>query len=67
MGKVGRPGIHSFEAVMPREDRAKGFVVAFSYTSDAEAEAAAFYRKSKRLIKLITVQEILDEQHVQKM
>lgn len=65
--RVGRPDIDAFEAVMHREDRAKGFVVAFSYSSDAEAEAAAFYKKTKRLIKLLTVQEILDEQHVQKM
>ena len=65
--KVGRPDIDHFEAVMQREERQRGFVVAFSYTSDAEAEAAAFYKKTKRLIKLFTVQEILDEQHVQKM
>ncbi|MFN0133339.1 MAG: restriction endonuclease [Phycisphaerales bacterium] len=65
--RVGRPDVDSFEAVMHREDRAKGFMVAFSYTADAEAEAAAFYKKTKRLIKLFTVQEILDEQHVQKM
>ncbi len=67
MDKVGRPDVDSFEAVMHREDRAKGFIVAFSYTADAEAEAAAFYKKTGKLIKLFTVQEILDEQHVQKM
>lgn len=65
--KVGRPDIDAFEAVMEREDRSRGFFVAFSYTSDAEAECAAFYKRTKRLIKLFTVQEILDEQHVQKM
>ncbi len=32
---VGRPDIDQFAAVMYREDLAKGFVVAFSYTSDA--------------------------------
>ncbi|HUU94998.1 MAG TPA: hypothetical protein VM487_04605 [Phycisphaerae bacterium] len=52
---------------MMREDRTKGFFVAFGYTADAEAECAAFHKKSGRIIKLITVQEILDEQHVQKM
>jgi len=59
--------MHSFEAVMTREDRTKGFFVAFGYTSDAEQECAAFHKKSGRISKLITVQEILDEQHVQKM
>ncbi len=65
--KVARPEIDQFEAVMTREERQRGFFVAFGYSSDAEAECAAFHRKSGRIIKLITVQEILDEQHVQKM
>ena len=43
------------------------FLLAFSFTGDAEAECAAFHKKTGRVIKLITVQEILDEQHVQKM
>ncbi|HBS29432.1 MAG TPA: hypothetical protein DEB06_08280 [Phycisphaerales bacterium] len=65
--RVGRPDIDSFEVVMEREDRPRGFFVAFSFTSDAVSECAAFHRRTNRLIKLITVQEILDEQHVQKM
>ena len=65
--KVGRPDIDAFQAVMHREERQRGYFVAFSFTSDAEAECAAFHRKSGRIIKLITVQEILDEQHTQKM
>jgi DNA modification methylase len=65
--RVGRPDIDAFEAVMMREDRQRGFFVAFSFSSDAEAECAAFFKKTQRIIKLITVQEILDEQHVQKM
>ena len=32
-----------------------------------KAKPAAFHKKSGRIIKLIIVQEILDEQHVQKM
>ncbi len=67
MDKVGRPDIDAFEAVMEREDRQRGFFVAFGFTSDAEAEAAAFFKRTKRVIKLISVLEILDEQHVQKM
>ena len=52
---------------MDREDRQRGFFVAFGFSSDAERECAAFYKKSGRIIKLITVQEILDEQRAQKM
>ena len=65
--KVGRPDIDQFEAVMAREERQRGFFVAFGYTADAERECAAFHKKIRRIIKLITVQEILDEQRVQKM
>jgi hypothetical protein len=65
--KVGRPDIDQFEAVMAREDRQRGFFVAFSFTADAEAECAAFHKRSGRIIKLITVQDILDGEHVQKM
>jgi len=68
--KVGRPDIDAFEAVMEREGaggRQRGFFVAFSYSADAAHECANFHKRTGRLIKLITVQEILDEQHVQKM
>jgi len=65
--RVGRPDIDQFEAVMAREDRQRGFVVAFGYTSDAESEAAAFHKRTGRVIKLISVQEILDEQHVARL
>jgi hypothetical protein len=34
---------------------------------DAEQECAAFHNRTGRIIKLLTVQEILDEEHVQKM
>lgn len=68
--KVGRPDIDAFEAVMEREGqggRKRGFFVAFGYTQDAEQECAAFHKRTGRIIKLLTVQEILDEEHVQKM
>jgi DNA modification methylase len=68
--KVGRPDIDAFEAVMEREGkggRQRGFFVAFGYTSDAQRECAAFQKRTGRIIKLLTVQEILDEEHVQKM
>ncbi len=67
MERVGRPDIDAFEAVMEREDRQRGFFVAFGYSSDAEQECANFHKRTGRVIKLITVREILDEQHVQKM
>ncbi|MDQ3349972.1 MAG: hypothetical protein M3545_18655 [Acidobacteriota bacterium] len=38
-----------------------------SYSRDAEQECAAFHKRTGRIIKLLTVQEILDEEHVQKM
>jgi DNA modification methylase len=65
--KVGRPDIDQFEAVMEREDRHKGFFVGFAFSEDAERERNAFYKRTKRQIQLITVQEILDEQFVEKM
>jgi hypothetical protein len=70
MDKVGRPDIDKFEAVMEREGeggRQRGFFVSFGYTKDAEQECAAFFKRTGRIIKLLTVQEILDEEHVQKM
>jgi hypothetical protein len=45
----------------------RGFFVSFGYTKDAEQECAAFHKRTGRIIKLLTVQEILDEEHVQKM
>ena len=68
--KVGRPDIDAFEAVMEREGqggRQRGFYVSFGYTKDAESECAAFHKRTGRIIKLLTVQEILDEEFVQKM
>ena len=67
MEKVGRPDIDQFAHAMHREERYRGFFVAFSFSADAEAEAARIYKTDKVVIKLITVQEILDEQFVQKM
>ena len=67
MDKVGRPDIDGFEAVMHREDRQRGFFVAFDFSSDAHHECAAFHKPTGRIITLLTVREILDEEHVQKM
>ena len=76
--RVGRPDIGAFEAVMGREGeggRSRGFFVAFGYSEGARRECAAFHgstelagvKRTGRVIKLLTVREILDEAHVQKM
>ena len=68
--KVGRPDIDAFEAVMEREGqggRQRGFFVSFDYTKDAQDECTAFFERTGRIIKLLKVQEILDEEFVQKM
>jgi len=65
--KVGRPDIDSFEAMMTREDRTKGFFVAFDFTSDALREIDAFFRKHKKVIVALTVREILDEEIAKKL
>lgn len=60
--KVGRPDIDSFEAVMMREDRNKGFFVSFDYSRDALSEIQAFFKKTGKSIIALTVKDILDEQ-----
>jgi len=65
--KVGRPDIDSFEAVMTREDRTKGFFVAFDYSQDALREIDGFFRKSGKVIVAFTVKEILEEQIAKKL
>ena len=65
--KVGRPDVDSFEAVMMREDRKKGFFVAFDYSSDALTEIDAFFRKTGKIVIALTVKEILDEQIAKKL
>jgi hypothetical protein len=60
--KAGRPDIDSFEAVMVRENRAKGFFVSFDFTSDAITEIGAFFRNTGKVIVPLTVREILDEE-----
>ncbi|TWT42404.1 DNA adenine methyltransferase YhdJ [Phycisphaerae bacterium RAS1] len=60
--RVGRPDIDAFEAVMTREERTKGFFVAFDYSADALKEVDAFFRRSGRVIVALTVREILEEE-----
>ena len=65
--KAGRPDIDAFEAVLMREDCAKGFFVSFDYTSDALAEIGAFFKRAHKVIIPLTVREILDEQIAHKL
>ncbi len=65
--KVGRPDIDAFEAMMMREERPKGFFVAFDYTADALTEIDRFFRKSGKVIVALTVREILDEEIARKL
>lgn len=65
--KAGRPDIDSFEAVMTRTERTKGFFVSFAFSSDALTEIDAYFRKSGRVIIPLTVKEILNEQLAQKL
>ncbi len=65
--KVGRPDIDSFEAVMMREDRTKGFFISFDYTSDAMSEIDAFFKRTGKSIIALTVKDILEEQIAHKL
>jgi site-specific DNA-methyltransferase (adenine-specific) len=65
--KVGRPDIDQFAHAMDRENRTRGFFVAFDFSEDAHRECVRYMKQTGRIIKLLTVQEILDEEHVQKM
>ena len=65
--KAGRPDIDSFEAVMMREDRKKGFFVSFDFSGDAITEIGAFFKKTGKAIIALTVKEILDEQIAMKL
>jgi len=44
-----------------------GSCVSFGHSHDAVQECNAFHERTGRIIKLLTVQEILDEEFVQKM
>ena len=65
--KVGRPDIDSFEAVMMREDRTKGFFVSFDYSSDAMTEIATFFKRTGKSIIALTVKDILEEEIARKL
>ena len=65
--KAGRPDIDAFEAMMMREDCDKGFFVSFDFSSDALSEIDSFFKRSHKVIVVLTVQQILDEQIAKKL
>ena len=65
--KAGRPDIDAFEAMMVREECAKGFFVSFDYTGDAMTEISRFFMQTQRIIVPLTVREILDGQIAHKL
>lgn len=65
--RAGRPDIDAFEAAMMREERKKGFFVAFDFSSDAKREVDGFFRRSGKVIVALTVKEILDEELAKKL
>lgn len=65
--KAGRPDIDSFETVLARENRNKGFFVSFDFSSDAMTEIDRHFRRTGRSIIPLTVKEILDERIAQKL
>ena len=65
--KAGRPDIDSFEAMMAREECAKGFFISFDYADGALTEISRFFKQTGRVIVPLTVREILDEQIAHKL
>jgi hypothetical protein len=65
--KVGRPDIDAYETAMERSNRTIGFYVAFGYTEDAMTEIGRFFKKTGKMIRALTVRDILDEQVAKKL
>jgi hypothetical protein len=62
--KVGRPDVDSFEAVMMRENRNRGFMLGFDFTLDAENEISRFNARTGRQIIARRVKELLEDEEV---
>ncbi|MBE3123537.1 MAG: hypothetical protein IMZ65_01905 [Planctomycetes bacterium] len=69
--KSAKPGVgpvsDPLEAVLTREERTKGFFVAFDFSSDALTEIDRFFRSSHKAIIPLTVKDILEEQLARKL
>jgi hypothetical protein len=59
--KAGRPDIDKFEAVLMRENRDRGYFVAFDYSSDAHQEINSFFKRTGREIIPFTVKQFVEE------
>lgn len=56
---VGRNVVDNFETAVERDGRAKGYIVAFSFTKGAYEEAARAKAQGKTDIELVTVADLL--------
>ena len=57
----------TYEAALAREERKRGFFVAFDYTQDALTEIDRYFRQTGRIICALTVKEILEERLAKKL
>lgn len=64
---MSRSDVDSFQAIMTRHDRTKGFLVSFDYSSNTLAGIGAFFRNSGKVIMAPTMREILEEEIAQKL
>jgi DNA modification methylase len=58
--RVGRNVVDNFETAMDRADKAKGYIVAFSFTRGAKEEVARVRWNRKLDIQLVTVDQLLE-------
>jgi hypothetical protein len=66
--KVGRPDIDAFEAAILRDEHCiKGIFVSFDYSSDAKQEVESFFKRTQKVISLLTVKDILEEHIAMKL
>ena len=56
---VGRNVVDNFETAIERDERRKGYIVAFSFTRDAHEEVARAKARGKADIELVTVANLL--------
>ncbi len=57
--KVGRPDVDTFKTAVEREDKHKGFLVAFSFTKGAIDESARLRREGSVEIALVRAEDIV--------
>ena len=65
--KTGRPDFDAFATAMRRARCAKGSFVNFDFPSDALGEMNRFFRAEHRIIRPLTVREILGEEIARKL